>query len=66
MLKRRVANTTDWIDVVSAGGPSSGGGSGIALLDLDVGDHTAVWLLEGRLLEDATSTSFSGYRIIKK
>lgn len=66
MLKKKVANTTEWIDVVSAGGPSSGGGSGIALLDLEVGDHASVWLLGGSLLADATSSSFSGYRIIKK
>ncbi|XP_046659946.1 uncharacterized protein LOC124353928 [Homalodisca vitripennis] len=66
MLKKREANTTEWVDVVAAGGPAAGGGSSVALLDLEVGDHTAVWLLEGTLLSDTTSTSFSGYRIIKK
>lgn len=66
MLKKRLANTTEWTDVVGAGGPSSGGGSNFALLDLEVGDVTAVFLQEGSLLQDSTSASFSGYRIIKK
>ncbi|XP_054281618.1 cerebellin-3-like [Macrosteles quadrilineatus] len=66
MLKKRVANTTEWTDVVAAGGPHSGGGSSVALLDLEVGDVTAVFLQEGNLLQDTTSASFSGYRIIKK
>lgn len=66
MLKKQTANTTEWQDVVSAGGPSSGGGANMALLDLELGDHAAVWLLDGSLLSDTTSTSFSGYRIIKK
>lgn len=66
VLRKMDANTTEWHDILSAGGPSSGGGSNVALLDLEVGDHAAVWVVDGTLLSDSTSASFSGYRIIKK
>lgn len=69
-LKKRLANATDWTGVVSAGGRASGGGSNTALLDMEVGDQAAVWLVSGNLATDADrespSTSFSGFRIIKK
>lgn len=69
-MKKRLANATDWTGVVSAGGRASGGGSNTALLDMEVGDQAAVWLDSGNLVTDddrqSPSTSFSGFRIIKK
>ncbi|RZF48895.1 hypothetical protein LSTR_LSTR003275 [Laodelphax striatellus] len=69
-LKKKMANETEWENVVSVGSATNGGGSNVILLNLEVGDQTAVWVDAGKFDEDnnesSPATSFSAFRIIKK
>ncbi|KAK9499794.1 hypothetical protein O3M35_002764 [Rhynocoris fuscipes] len=71
MLKKRGANKeSSWVDVASAGGDKSAGGSNQVLLELEVGDQTAVWLASGDIATPhdtaQPSTTFTAFRIAKK
>ncbi|BET00535.1 C1q-like venom protein [Nesidiocoris tenuis] len=68
VVLRKRTNNQDWADILSAGGPKTGGGSNQVLLELNVGDQTGLWLKEGELAPEtsAPSTSFTAFRIAKK
>ncbi|XP_053975166.1 uncharacterized protein LOC128885870 [Hylaeus anthracinus] len=59
-LKKKLNNSDSWGPVISVG---PGGGSNLVLLDLEAGDHVAVFVDSGKV---ADGVSFSGYRIAKK
>ncbi|XP_069685022.1 uncharacterized protein [Periplaneta americana] len=66
VLKKKPSNSDAWTTVVSTGG---GGGANIALLDMEVGDQTAIWLEDGEIApesDNAPVSTFSGVRIAKK
>ncbi|XP_039289896.1 uncharacterized protein LOC111050458 [Nilaparvata lugens] len=69
-LKKKMANESDWENVVSVGSSTNGGGSNVILLNLEVGDQTAVYVEAGKFEDDndetSPATSFSAFRIIKK
>ncbi|XP_067006797.1 complement C1q-like protein 4 [Anabrus simplex] len=64
-LKKKASSSDTWSTIVSTG---PGGGSNIALLDMDIGDQAAIWLEDGELHQekDAPSCAFNGFRIAKK
>ena len=59
-LKKKLNNSDSWRPVVSTG---AGGGANLVLLDVEAGDHLAVFVDAGKILDGVT---FSGYRIAKK
>lgn len=59
-LKKKLNKSESWQPVVSAG---PGGGANLILLDVEAGDHFAVFADSGKITEGVT---FSGYRIAKK
>ncbi|GLH15097.1 Uncharacterized protein GBIM_19485 [Gryllus bimaculatus] len=62
-LKKKASGGAAWEAVVSTGA----GGANVVLLNMDVGDSTAVFLEDGTLDDAAaTSATFSGFRVAKK
>ncbi|XP_076479610.1 C1q-like venom protein [Bombus vancouverensis nearcticus] len=59
-LKKKLNNSDSWRPVVSTG---AGGGANLVLLDVEAGDHLAVFVDAGKISDGVT---FSGYRIAKK
>ncbi|XP_076656974.1 C1q-like venom protein [Halictus rubicundus] len=59
-LKKKLNNSDSWRPVVSTG---PGGGANLILLEVEAGDHLAVFADSGKITNGVT---FSGYRIAKK
>nr|ARK19899.1 venom protein [Ampulex compressa] len=59
-LKKKLNKSDSWTPVIGVG---SGGGSNLILMDCEAGDHVAVFVDAGKIMEGGT---FTGYRIAKK
>lgn len=65
-LRLKPKGKSEWKTLLATG---AGGGSGMVLVDMDVGDQAAVWLDSGKLdtaTGAAPTTSFIGLRVAKK